>query len=365
MPLSTITGYSDGYTLLQLRERIAYNLGMVAAGVVSYSRFPATIMNNVINEVQREVAVSVPTIRKVCIVNSTANKGWYLCPMMMIPKGIAAAYFYDTTTSYEKLKIYDRDRIDEEYDGWKTADSGTPEIIVPGMQMYGNRFTFEVYPAPDTSGSWTVQPTGVYLGGAPATTTTSVTGIATGGNTTTLTNTTIDFTTLGLAAGMVVWDVTDSGYGSILTIAAHTLTLSAAMTNAASFGAGDSYEIITDFTGVISDWDDDDEQYIFSSELGEISDLQPQANNILLEYYSYPINLSIDGDYPQMPKTLQDVLIDLSTARLARMGHEKTRQNDLAAEYELHGRGLLQPYVGATHGQPFSNMSRHMRVRFK
>jgi hypothetical protein len=365
MPIHTWTGYADGYTLVELRERIAYNLGQVASGSASFTRFPTAVVTDVINEVQREIAVKVPTIRKACIVNTTANKGWYLCPMTCLPNGIDKAYYYTSTTEYDELKIWDRSRLDEEYDGWRTASSGTPEVIVPGLQMYGNRFTFEVYPAPDTSGAWSTQPTGVYLGGAPGTTTTSVTGIATGGDTTTLTDTAVDFTTLGLAAGMVVWNVTDAGYAPISTIAANTLTLVSAMTNSASFGAGDSYEIITDFTGVVSDWDNDDEQYIFSSELGEISDLQPQADNILLEYFSYPINLTIDGDYPQMPRTLQDVLIDLATARLARMGHEKTRQMALADTYEGYGRALLDPYIAATSGQPFYNMQRRLRVKMR
>lgn len=363
MGLYSVTGYYTGYTLLDLRERILWNLGQVASGVVSYSRFPASQVDAVINECQREIAVRVPSILKICIVNTTADKGWYLCPSNMIPAGIIGAYFYDSTTTYSKLNVWDRERLDREYDGWRTADSGTPEVIVPGMQMYGNRFTFEVYPAPDTAGAWSVQPTGVYLGGAPSTTTTSVTGAATGGSTSTLEDSSVDFTTLGLAAGMVVYNITDSGYAAISTIAAHTITLDSTMTNSASFGAGDSYEIITDFNGVVSDWDDDDEYYIFSSELGEVSDLAPQANNILLEYYAYPISLTIAGDYPQLPLSLQDALIHKATARLAMMGHEKTRQMGLVESHEALAELKMAPFIAAT--QPFKHMNHKLRVRYR
>lgn len=365
MPIYTWTGYSTGYTLSEIRERILYNLGQVAANAVSYSRYPQTVVNDAINEAQRDIAIKCPTIQKVCIVNTTADQGWYLCPANMIPNGILRAYYYNTTSSYDKLKVWDRQKLDKEYDGWKVADSGTPEIIVPGQAMYGNRFTFEAYPSPDTSGSWDTQPTGVYLGGAPSTTTTSVTGTATGGNTTTLTDTSVDFTVLGLVAGMPVWNVTDNGYGYISSIATQTITLVSAMTNSATFDSGDSYEIVTDFAGVVSDWDDDDEQYIFSAELGTVSDFQPQADNILLEYYSYPINLSIDADYPQLPLTFQDALMDLATARLASMGHEKTRQMALAEAYSGKGWARLDPYIQATKSQPFENMHHRLTVRMR
>ncbi len=363
MGVYTITGYSTGKTLEDLYQDIMFNLGQVSGITPVYTRIPQSVVLDAINESQREIAVRVPSIRKMCIVNTTADKGWYMCPSNMIPFGIDTAYFYTTTSDYMKLEIWDREKLDYEFNGWKTASSGSPEYIVPGHSMEGNRFTFEVYPAPDTAGSWTTQPTGVYLGGAPGTTTTTVTGTATGGNTTTLTDTTVDFTALGLAAGMVVWNVTDSGYGYISSIAETSLTLGAAMSNSASFGSGDSYEIITDFTGVISDWDDDDEQYIFSSQLGTISSLQPQANNILLEYYAYPINLSISTDYPQITPILQDALVELATSKVARKGHEKTRQMKLSLDYEARAEARISPMEKAGTGQPFQNMPRRMTVR--
>lgn len=365
MALVHWTGYADGYTLGDLETRILFNLGQVASGAASYSRYPRTQVLQAINEAQRFIAVRVPSIRKICIVNTTADKGWYLCPMNMIPKGIISAYYYQTTTEYDKLLIWDRHKLDRVYDGWRTADSGDPEVIVPGLQMYGNRFTFEVYPMPDSSGAWTVQPDGVYLGGAPGTTTSSVTGTATGGSTTSLVDSTVDFTTLGLAEGMAVWNVTEDAYSYISVIAANTITLGAALTGAASFAAGNSYEIVTDFAGVISAWDDEDEQYIFMAETGEISSLSPAAGNILLEYFAYPINLYKATDYPQLPLTLQDALIDIATARLARMGHEKTRQMALAVEYEAKGLATLEPFVGDAHGDPFEHMPVRMRVRYR
>lgn len=363
MGIYTQTGYCTGKTLTEIVEEVMFNIGHVKGAEPVYTRLPYSVVLGAINTVQRELAVRVPSIRKVCIVNTTADKGWYLCPANMVPNGIIAAYYYTTTDQYDKLKIWDREKLDYEYDGWRTAGSGTPEVIVPGHTMYGNRMTFEVYPAPDTGGSWTTQPTGVYLGGAPGTTTTSVTGLATGGTTSTLQDSEVDFTTLGLAAGMVVWNVTDGGYGYISTIAAHTLTLGAVMSGAADFDAGDSYEIITDFTGVVSDWDDDDEQYIFSSELGAISDLQPNADNIMLEYYAYPINLTIPTDYPQFTPVLQEVLVDLATSKLAKMGHEKTRQMELAGMYMEMGEAKLMPYLKAAGGQPFADMKRRVVVR--
>ncbi len=365
MGMYTQTGYSTGKTLDDIYTEIMFNLGHVSGGAASYNRLPQSVVLAAINSAQRDIAERCPSIRKICIVNTTADKGWYLCPANMIPNGLESAYFYSSTSTYNKLEIYDREKLDYEYNGWKTASAGDPLVIVPGSTMYGNRFTFEVYPATETAGSWSTQPTGVYLGGAPSTTTTTVTGTATGGNTTTLTDTTVTFTSLGLAVGMVVWNVTDDGYGYISSIAANSLTLGAAMSNSATFDAGDSYEIITDFTGVVSDWDDDDEQYIFSSDLGTLNSLQPQANNILLEYFAYPINLNITTDYPQLTPVLQDALIDLSTATLAGKGHEKTRQTKLADFYYAKAEKRIAPYEKACGGQPFKNMPRRGVVRMK
>jgi len=133
-------------------------------------------------------------------------------------------------------------------------------------------------------------------------------------------------------------------------------------TASGTFAAGDAFEVVTDYAGVVSDWDDDDEQYIFTAELGTISDFQPQADNILMEYWSYPINLAQDADYPQMPKTMQDALIDLVTARLARMGHEKTRQMALADRHEAQAGLMLQPLKEAR-SIPFRDFNYRLKVK--
>jgi hypothetical protein len=366
----TQTGTYAGYTRLEIIERVLWNLGSVSGGDVSYSRYPKARVVDALNEVLRDIAVKYPTIMKICIVNTTADKGWYLCPTGMLPHGLHKAYYYTDTSNYDELEIMDRGRLDREYPGWRTASSGTPEVIVPGP-LYGNRFTFEVYPAPDTTGSWSTQPTGVYLGGAPSGMTTSVTGLATGGSASGLADTGTNFSTSGLANGMAVWNVTDSNYGWISAIGTNRISLTASLvagrdgtTASGTFAAGDAFEIITDFAGVVSDWDDDDEQYIFTAELGTVSDFQPQADNILIEYWAYPINLAEDNDYPQCPKTLQDIAIDLTTARLARMGHEKTRQMQLAEYYEAKAAILMEPLDMAIKA-PFKDMGNRLRVRFK
>jgi hypothetical protein len=364
----TQTGTYAGYTRLEMIERILWNLGQISDSSVSYSRYPKAFVIDLLNEVLRDVAVKYPSILKVCIVNTVADKGWYLCPTGMIPHGIKAAYYYTDTSNYDVLEIMDRKRLDREYPGWRTASSGTPICIVPGP-LYGNRFTFEVYPATSTAGGWTTQPVGVYLGGAPSGMTTSVTGIATGGSASGLADTGTNFSTSGLADGMAVWNVTDNNYGWITEIGTNRISLTASLvagrdgtTASGTFAAGDAFEIVTDFAGVVSDWDDDDEQYIFTAELGTVSDFQPQANNILLEYWSYPINLAQDADYPQCPKTVQDAVIDMTTARLARTGHEKTRQMDLADRYEQKAALILEP-LGTDRSIPFRDMGYKLKVK--
>jgi len=120
----TQTGTYAGYTRLEIIERVLWNLGQVAGGAVSYSRFPKAIVIDVLNEVCRALAAELPTILKVCIVNTTADKGWYLCPSGMIPNGVKAAYYYTATDNYDILEVMDRKRLDKEYPGWRTASSG-------------------------------------------------------------------------------------------------------------------------------------------------------------------------------------------------------------------------------------------------
>lgn len=67
-------------------------------------------------------------------------------------------------------------------------------------------------------------------------------GTATGGDTNTLINTGVDFTTLGIYPGQVVWNVTDTGYCVVESVAATSVECSAAL-SAGSFDAGDSYAI--------------------------------------------------------------------------------------------------------------------------
>jgi len=365
----TQTGDYDGYNRLDMIERVMWNLGQVNGTTISYSRFPKTKVVDILNEVVRDICTQIPTIMKICIVNTTADRGWYKCPLGCLPEGIHKAYYYTSTDDYDELEIWDRRKLDRERPGWRTASSGTPEIIVPGP-LYGNRFTFEVYPAPDTTGSWDTQPTGVYLGGQPNTMTTSVTGIATGGGASALIDSTASFRGYhGIVEGMPVWNVTENSYSFVQSVSATRISTVASLkladgTASGTFsGGGDSYEIITDFTGVVSAWDDDDELYIFSAELGTVSDLQPQANNILLEYYSYPLNMGNDTAYPPIPRIFQDAAIDLATARLARMGHEKTRQMELADRYETNGAARLAPFIGTEMGYPFKDQEQRLGVK--
>jgi len=77
-------------------------------------------------------------------------------------------------------------------------------------------------------------------------------GTATGGSTTTLEDSTVDFVALGIKVGAIVVKAEDAGYwGTVSIVAEHTLTFSAGLWPPDAFGLGDPYVIANSTT-----WDD-------------------------------------------------------------------------------------------------------------
>jgi hypothetical protein len=147
---------------------------------------------------------------------------------------------------------------------------------------------------------------GVVTGGDLPGATNNIAGVATGGGTgTSLQDTTVDFTDMGLVAGMAVLNVTDGSTCNISSIAANEITTTALSGGTDdTWGVGDSYNILAGEYGVITSWEDDDIA-IFSSEVGGIANITVPAGNIQVDYVPYPLPFPESGNddqHPEIPK---------------------------------------------------------------
>jgi hypothetical protein len=264
-------------------------------------------------------------------------------------------YFQDST-SYQELYVRDTQWLDSHYQGWLTDAPSQPLYSYLG-ESYGNVPMLGVYPAPLNDGdSYTITPdTGVV---APPLATNNLTGIATSGNATTLGDTAIDFTTQGLAPGMTVNNVTDGSKAAIVTVAAHSIAMTALSGGAANiFTAGDSYEILAGEYGVVTSWTGEDE-YLFSSEVGEIANITVPAGNIRVDFIPYPMpfpETGNDDQYPELPKLYHMDFAMGVVADLLGTFNEKTKEFARAQFYEQKFGSAVMLAKSRKESRPFND----------
>lgn len=340
MALETVSGYYEGRTLVQLEEVILWELGQVIGTTVSYDRFPQSKIREKLTNRQNWFVFHTHCLKKFALVVAKTGYRQYKLPANCMDGGLIAVKYYDSATSYTELEVVDIDFMNDVEEGYLVDSDSTPQYAFMG-DSYGNIPMLEVHPAPDSDGtSYTLSPdTGVVTGGDLPGTTNNITGAATGGSATELDDTAVDFTTLGLVEGIYVRNVTDGSYGYIDVIAATKLTMAVALTGGTSniFSAGDSYNILAGEYGVITDWEDDD-QFIFSSEVGLLSKVTVPAGNFRVDYVPYPLEFPSTGNgnmKPEIPKLYQtDALAMGVVADFLRTFHENTKEFQRAAAYD-------------------------------
>lgn len=367
------TGYSGlytGKTVDELCEAVLYRLNQTASNYTRYSK--ARIISK-LDAKQREFVADAKPLTGWAIIPMRANITSYALPKQCLPDGLERARFYDTSTSYTDLELRDREYMDEHYPGWMTAESGDPQILVVG-QWFGNVLKFDVYPPPDTAG--TTYTTGTDLGVVTGGTAlpdnwNNIAGTATGGSTTTLEDTSVDFTAMGLVEGMAV--VKTSGtpgsepIGYIDTIATTQLTFTAVLTNTGSFAAGDSYEIMSGEVGVMTSLANE-EVYIFSSDVGVVAQITVPANNIWVEFRRYPVTLEVDYSAyqkPEIPWAWHDSLADGAAAEILLEDVMRVSKQEQALAARLEGKySMAVMHCKMKPTMPFNRPSK-MSVRAK
>ena len=365
-----VSGFYTGETLLDLQKLILFELGQVVGTEPSYDRFPVWLLRKKLNERQNQFVFESECIKKFALLVCKESYRHYKLPVNCMDGGVLAAKFYSTSTSYEELTIVDLDYMNDRLEGYLTESDSDPEYCFMG-DMYGNIPMLEVHPAPDADGTTydASSETGVTIGGDLPATITNTTGIATGGDSTSLLDTGVDFTDLGLVAGMAVINVTDGSQGVVLTIEATDITLASALTGGTNntFSAGDSYEILSGEYGVITAWDNDDVAF-FSTEVGALSTVTVPAGNIRVDYIPYPLSFpSTDNDdqYPEIPKLSHQSLGMGVVADLLRSFHERSKEFQRAQAYEQVFQAAVAKASNIKKSRPFLKKPSSIRPRFR
>lgn len=112
---------------------------------------------------------------------------------------------------------------------------------------------------------------------------------------------------LGAGLGMMALNITDGSGGQITDVTGSTFTATLTGGAANTWAIGDSWTILAGEYGVVTSIAGD-EAYIFSSNVGELIDINALTGNVYLEYYRKPLTLSVDGQYPETPEEIHQFL---------------------------------------------------------
>jgi hypothetical protein len=349
MSSSFLTGYAglfQGKTIQELITRVLNRLGQTG-----FTRYSQAYIMDILDDRQRDFAAKTRVLKGWSLIPMRASVPSYALPKMCLPDGLERAKFFTTPTNYSDLEIRDRDYMDSHYSGWMGASDGKPMIVVIG-DWFGNVMKIDMYPPPVTAGTMysTGNDLGVVVGGTDLPSNWSdITGMATGGSTTTLDDTLVNFTTMGLVSGMNV--VKTGGIGGlepvgIISIIAETrLTFSSVLTNSGSFASGDSYQIMSGEVGTITDVSNED-SYLFTADVGVIGQITVPNNNVMIEFRRYPVSIddanTIDFQKPEIPWAWHNALADGAAGEILEADTQRRSQLDLAYSQKLQAN-----YMGA------------------
>lgn len=304
----TTTELYVGLNLSTILNTILYELGQLIGTTESYNKFTRAFLVRKLNDRQNKFVFHSQCIRKTAYLLCKEDYNIYKLPSNCMDGGVVGKpKYYSASDSYQNLDIVTSQWLDENYEGWLVEDSSEPEYAYMGIS-YGNLQVLGIYPATDADGtSYALAPdTGIVIGGDLPAATSNITGAATGaGTSTSLQDTLVDFTDMGLVQGMAILNVTDGSSCNIVTIATTTITTTA-LTGGTdnTWTAGDSYNILAGEYGVITSWEDE-EEVMFASEVGEIANITVPAGNIRVDYIPYPLSFPEAGNdlqYPEIPK---------------------------------------------------------------
>jgi hypothetical protein len=299
------TGLYDGYVLSELRDRCLWRLKQNSG---NYDKYSVESIDAALNDTIIEVATRLKCIQSFAIVELKAGYRQYKPPASFL--SLKKAFFYKSATSYYELFQKNSDWLDLHRPGWRTTN-GDPQFIYPG-DSYGNIRKLGFYPTPDTDGdSYILSPdTGIFASSTGLTTTGNITGTAANDHATILTDfASRTFSALGVKVGMMAVNVTDGSSGQISAVSGSTIACTLAGGSDNSWDAGDSFAILAGEYGVVTSWEND-EQYLFSGDVGGMVDVNSIVNNVYIEFYRRPLKLQYPDQYPEVPSEVHPYLAD-------------------------------------------------------
>lgn len=291
---------TEGKTVAEL---IADTLEGLRQPVANYNRYSRASILNALNIASAETARRLKCIHGFAIILLKNGYDQYPPPSdMLSPKD---AFFYQSANSYVHLTRdgwKNRQWLDRFQSGWR-RNNGNPFWAFIGDNI-GNlrKLGFTPRPATDGTNYIATPDTGVVISATGLTTTGNVIGTNLAAHATDCTDTSgRTLSSLGITVGMMALNVTDGSKGQITAVSGSSFTVTLAGGTANTWAIGDSFTVLAGEYGVVTSIDGD-EEYVFSSDRGELIAINALTGNVYLEYYRKPLKLTLDEQYPEVPE---------------------------------------------------------------
>jgi len=145
-----MTGQFDGYTLTDLRALTLRFLRVL--NTTRYSPTQGTAdydwIDDGLNRGQEDFVRRTRCLRTFAIIELVANYRTYRLPWNFID--FMAAYFYTSNTDYDELTVETIEGLNDQDSAWRTTTGNPTHIYID--RVYGNNWTFGLYPIPDADG---------------------------------------------------------------------------------------------------------------------------------------------------------------------------------------------------------------------
>lgn len=338
----------EGYTADQIEKIVLWEIGQVSGTTVSYAKFPKWLIRMRLSERQNQFVAVSQCLKRTALIPCVADRKSYRLPENCMDNGVQAVRFYEDEDTYEDLEIKDQRWLDENFEGWRTTDSSSPEYCYKG-DSYGNIPLIGIYPAADTAGTSYAEgtDTGVKIGTTAPGATANITGTTTSaGAGVTVTNTAGIFTDTGAVAGMYIRNVTDGSYAYISSVDSATQLTTSTLTGGSdnTWASGDSYEILAGEYMILCN-DVRADRYIFGYKMGYLENITIPDNTLVVDYTPYPLsfywdesttdaNHIHDKQRPEIPVIYQHSLAMGVVADMLRTFHEDSREFQRAQLYD-------------------------------
>lgn len=340
----SLAAYYEGWTRLELIQRTLRGLSQPVETpgtdtASDYTRYPKQDIIDMLIEAEVRFAQRTNILMTFAVVEGVSSRSTYRLPSNHL-KTLSAKY-YRSSTDYDELTILtNRNELKRRSRTFATdSSSNTLKYYAPSYH-HGNIRSFSCYPAVSTDGTTY---SGDSMGIVTSATDFTFSGSLTGTHKTGYASSAFyvdadgrDLTSLGVVAGMMIFNVTDGSSGQITSIASQdatndriNVTLSGGTDD--DFDVADSVDIRVGEYGVVIRANTTQE-WAFTSEYGALQDINPLSGNFLIEFARMPIRLNLDTQYPETPKEWQYLLVEYAIWKLGGTEYDGAAQNERAGQ---------------------------------